>query len=119
MIFLARARLGERKAAAEELADHLAKRRAQKVDAWYVSMALFLSDQLSEADFLAAAPSDDPKTDRGHKCEAYFYAGSRRLVDGDPTKAREYFQRSLDTGMTSFMEYTSSRAALRAMGPGK
>ena len=70
---------------------------------------------LSEADFFKAAEAGDVNTDREQKCEAYFYAGSRRLIEGDRKTAREYFQQCLGTGVTSFTEYQSAGVELKAL----
>ena len=116
-IWLVRARLGERHAATKELAEYLAAMKSH--DDWYSKMARLLTDQLSEDDFFKAAESPDPKTDRGQKCEAYFYAAIRRLIDGDREKAREYLEKCLQTDAKTYFEYSSARSELQALDRGE
>ena len=56
-----------------------------------------------------------PKTDREQKCEARFYAGSRRLIDGDMPGAKDLFQKCLATDVKSSTEYESAAAELEAL----
>jgi lipoprotein NlpI/transglutaminase-like putative cysteine protease len=49
-------------------------------------------------------------------CEAYFYLGEGYLVDGDIRRAREYFQKSIDQGVTEFYEDGAARGELAANG---
>ena len=49
-------------------------------------------------------------------CELYFYAGEKYLLDGDQAKAREYFHKSVDTGVTEFMEYSMAQRELARLG---
>lgn len=60
----------------------------------------------------ARAKPDDPS----RLCELYFYAGEKFLLDGDKAKAREYFRKSIDTGVVEFNEYSLAQRALAALG---
>lgn len=55
---------------------------------------------------------DDPS----RLCELYFYAGEKFLLDGDKAKAREYYRKSIDTGVVEFNEYSLAQRALAALG---
>jgi len=114
--WLTRSRLNERDAATEELARYLADRKIGKPDDWPSKIARLLTGDLREADFLKAAESKDPKTDRDQKCEAYFYAGSRRLLEGDKIGAKTLLQKCLDTRVTDLNEYASAAAELKRLG---
>ncbi|RQP23031.1 DUF3857 domain-containing protein [Piscinibacter terrae] len=48
-------------------------------------------------------------------CEAYFYIGERYLAEGDTARAREFFQKSVDQGVTEFIEDGSSRLRLASL----
>ena len=115
-IWLVRAHLGERDAATRELAEIL---KGRKADDWPGKILRFLVGDLSEAGFLKEAGSADAKTDREQKCEAYFYVGARRLLDGDKGKAKEHFQKCLDMGVKTFTEYRSAAAELQEIEKGK
>jgi tetratricopeptide (TPR) repeat protein len=115
-VWLSRSRLNERDEATRELAQYFAARKTGQPDDWPSKIARLFTGDLSEADFLKAAGSKDPKTDREQKCEAYFYAGSRRLLDGDKIGAKDLFQKCLDTRVMDFNEYTSAAAELKRLG---
>ena len=112
-IWLIRARLGERDAATHELQAYLAQRRPKALDDWPAKIGAFLTGQLSEEAFLKAAESPDEQTSREQRCKAYFYAGTKRLIDGAKATARRYFEKSLQTGVKTFAEYRSAAAELK------
>lgn len=114
-IWLVRARLGEAPAASRELTNFLTSWKTGDVYPWLAILGRFLIGDVTEPELFQAANSVDEKLAGERKCEAYFYAGSRRLVAKDAITARTYFQQEVDTGVTSFTEYTSARAELDAM----
>jgi len=61
-----------------------------------------------------SAKSGTPANER--LCEAYFYLGEGYLADGDIRRAREYFQKSIDQGVTEFYEDGAARGELVANG---
>jgi ankyrin repeat protein len=111
-IWLIRARLGEKEAATQELAAYLERRKAQKPDEWPSKVGRFLTGQLSESDFFKAANDPNPQTAKEQHCEAYFYAGSKRLIENDKMGAVDYFKKCLTTNVANFEEYTSAAAEL-------
>jgi lipoprotein NlpI len=58
---------------------------------------------------------ENPK-DPSRLCELYFYAGEKYLLDGDAGKAKEYFRKSVGTGVTEFNEYNMARHELAKLG---
>jgi lipoprotein NlpI len=114
-IWLIRARLGEAEAATTELQSYLPGRATRKPDNWPGKVGRFLAGQLPEPDFLAAAKNSDSKREAGQLCEAYFYAGSKRLLAGDKATAEEYFQKSIATGQRSAWVYSSAAAELKLL----
>jgi len=62
---------------------------------------------------LAAAKSTNPSKDREQHCEAFFYLGQQALIDGRQSEANRLFQRTLETGIISFVEYTAAKAELQ------
>jgi lipoprotein NlpI len=48
-------------------------------------------------------------------CEAYYYIGEKYLADGDRKRAREFFQKSVDQGVTEFIEDNSARNRLDSL----
>jgi HEAT repeat protein len=112
-IWLIRARMGEKEAATQELAAYLAGRKTGKPDDWPSKVGRFLAGQLTEADFLQAAANPKAQTDREQHCEANFYAGSVRLIEGDKVTATDYFTKCLATDVNTFEEYQSAKAELK------
>jgi len=114
-VWMTRTRLGETEAATSELQTYLAGRTTGKPDDWASKVGHFLAGQLAEAELLAAAKNADQKKEAGHLCEAYFYAGSKRLFAGDKDAATDYFQKSIATDEKGYMEYTSAVAELNSL----
>ncbi|UCF81608.1 MAG: tetratricopeptide repeat protein [Acidobacteriota bacterium] len=79
---------------------------------WPAPLVRFYAGIITEDAALEAAESDDEETDRGQKCEAYYYVGMRRLLGGDREKAGEFFKKCLATGATTFPEYRSTEREL-------
>jgi lipoprotein NlpI len=112
-VCISRARLGEEEAATTELQAYLPGRAKGKKEDWASRIGRFLAGQLAEPEFLAAAKNGDPKKEAGETCEAYFYAGEKRLLAGDNATATDYFQRSIATDMKNYYEYASAAAELK------
>ena len=115
--WLIRARWGEAPAATQELATYLQYRTNGKPGDWSSTVGRFLAGQISEDDFLKAAENPNAQTGREQRCEAWFYAGTKRLIAGDTATAADDFKKCLATGVVSFEEYTSAEAELKRMKP--
>ncbi|HXI83278.1 MAG TPA: tetratricopeptide repeat protein [Verrucomicrobiae bacterium] len=112
-IWMARSKLGERNEATEELKQYLLRRTVGKPNDWPSTIARFLTGDVSESDFLKAADSGDEKQTRNQRCDAYFYAGTLRLIDGDKSTAADYFNKCLETGAKDHYEYQSAAAEVQ------
>lgn len=77
--------------------------------------AAFLLGRMSEADYLAAAASPDAKTDQGQHCQAWYFAGMRRLLMGDKKGAIDAFHQCLATEQKDYCEYVLAQTELRAL----
>jgi lipoprotein NlpI len=116
-IWLIRTRLGEPDDAATALQSYLARGATKgKPEDWSIITVNFLAGQLAELDFLAAAKNEDPKKEAAQLCQAFFYAGSKRLFEGDKATARAYFQKSIATNEKRCTEYCSALAELKLLG---
>jgi HEAT repeat protein len=118
-VWLIRARSGEAAAATRELAAYLASRRTGQPGDWPSTVGRFLAGQLSEGDLLKAADNPNERTRREQLCEAWFYAGMKRLIAGETTAAAGDFQKCLGTGVTNFQEYASAGAELKSLPAGR
>jgi tetratricopeptide (TPR) repeat protein len=81
-------------------------------------IAEFLLGQIGEDDLLAAAASSDGPKDQGQHCEAWYFAGMKRLLDGDKPGAIEAFHKCLATGKNDYCEFLLAEAELQALEPG-
>lgn len=98
MIWLTRARMGEQQAAAPELEACLASRKSVPPDDWPSQVMRCLLGKLP-----------------GPQLQAYFYAGTMRLLAGDKAAARDYFEKCVQTGQKQCTEYTGAAAELKLM----
>lgn len=112
-IWLIRARSGAKNAATQELEAYLEHRQAGKPEDWPSKVGRFLAGQLTEGNLLKAAEDTNTQTDQEQHCEAYFYAGSKRLIADDKTTAADYFKKCLATDVKNFEEYQSAEAELK------
>jgi tetratricopeptide (TPR) repeat protein len=101
----------------QDLSDALQSDWNSSGDDMATKAAAFLLGRLNEVDFLASASSPDAKTDQGQHCEAYYFAGMKRLLMGDKVTATDYFKKCIATGQSDFCEYVLARAELRALEP--
>jgi tetratricopeptide (TPR) repeat protein len=85
---------------------------SQWKSAWPKNIGRFLMGNLDEAALLAAAETKHAEPVNGQKCEAFYYIGMMRLLNKDPAGAREFFQKSLDTGEKDYDEYAFARAEI-------
>jgi len=115
-IWLSRARLGETEAASKELSTYLDKRQKATASDWFSKVAGHLLGKVSEADLLAAAASPDAKKDSEQHCEAWFYAGMKKLFSGDKETAANYFHKCLATEQKDFTEFQLAQSELKALG---
>ena len=112
-IWMTRAKLGERDAATRELKQYLLTRTNGKPGDWPSTVARALTGDVSEGEFLKAADSGDEKQTRNQRCEAYYYAGTLRLIDGDRSAAADNFTKCLATGANVNYEFQSAAAELQ------
>ena len=114
-VWLARSRLGERAAADTDLKAFLAQRAARVTPALADQVLAFLTGDLNESGFIAIATSAEAAKDRSRACAVWFFTGVRRLLAGDTTAAREYFQKALAADTPTSMEHWFARSELGAL----
>jgi lipoprotein NlpI len=84
--------LGEKDTATQELSKHLAVCCSASDRSWQANIARFLIGELSEAEFLKASEIPDNLKIEQQRAEACFYAGEKRLINGDSKAAAGFFQ---------------------------
>jgi lipoprotein NlpI/transglutaminase-like putative cysteine protease len=60
---------------------------------------------------VAGEDADDPS----RLCELYFYAGEKSLIEGQYAQARDFFNKSMNTGVVEYNEYLMSQRSLRLL----
>jgi len=100
---------------ARYLASNMDKRIDGTKDDWGSKVANFLFAKISEAEFLTAAASTDVNIERAKRCQAFFYAGMKRLLDGDKSTAADYFRKCLATEVNDTAHYEFAQSELRAL----
>ena len=101
----------------QNLSDALENNWNSTADDLVTKTATFLLGRTSETDYLAGAASPDPKLDNSQHCEAYYFAGMRRLLLGDKPTAIDYFNKCVATGQKDFYEYSLAQAELQGLQP--
>jgi lipoprotein NlpI len=117
-VWLVRARLGEYDEANRELKDFVESRNSGESDDWFEKLAQFLYGGIAEEHLLSAAKAKDPTTARKRKCQANFYAGSRRVAFAKKARvepeAKELLEACLKTDLQWHVDYRSAKARLAA-----
>ena len=115
LIWLIRSRGGETDAANKELTACLDKQWNASPDDWPSNVARYFLGKISEADLFAAAKSSDANNERRRFCEAWFYAGEKKLLVGDKAAAGNYFRKCIATEQRDFAEYILAESELKAL----
>jgi lipoprotein NlpI len=115
VIWAAQARLGEKEAADRELSGFVAD-HPEQADPFNTKIENFLLGKISEQDLLAAADSVDEKKRPEQQCEAWYYAGLKRMLNGDKAGAAEAFSKSVATGAKTVYECDFAGAELKDLG---
>ena len=115
-IWLVLAEQGQQEAANKELADDTEQPSNEAPNDWTSKVTSFLLDKINQADFLAAAASPDTEKEHNQRCDAWFYAGVKRMLARDKATAIDYFQKALATGAKTENEYEFAGTELKALG---
>ena len=115
LIWAAQARLGEKEAADRGLSSFVAD-HPEQANPFYTKIDNFLLGKMSEQDLLAAADSVEEKKRPEQQCEAWYYVGLKRLLNGDKAGAAEAFRKAVATGEKTTNEYDFAEAELKDLG---
>jgi len=114
-IWLISSRLGERERASAVLEGHLNNYSSGVTGDWHKSLCIFLLGRSSVEALIKAADDPDFKKANEQRCEAYFFAGSVCVIDGDRDEGLRLLRRCIATAVTDFTEYASAKAELESM----
>jgi lipoprotein NlpI len=115
LIWAAQARLGEKKAADSGLSSFVAN-HPEQANPFYAKLDDFLLGKISEQDLLAVADSAEEDKRSEQQCEAWYYAGLKRLLNGDKAHATEAFRKAVATEGKTTNEYDFAGAELKDLG---
>ena len=96
----------------QDLSDALENGWNNSADDFTAKTAAFLLGRVTESDYLTAATSSDADVNATQNCQAYYFAGMKRVLMGDRGTATDYFQKCVATGKKDFCEYILAQAAL-------
>jgi len=108
-------RLNGADAANKDLTAYLDRRSNAAPGDWFSNVAGHLLGKVTQADLFAAAKSPDTKKESGQLCEAWFYSGMKKLLDGDKTAAADHFRKCLATEQKIFVEYQFAQTELKSL----
>jgi len=84
---------------------------------WPAQVIPFFLGKTNEAQLMREAKHADRQKELEQLCEAYFYAAELHMVRGKTKEAAALFQKSIDTGVTEFVEFDASKAELGRLRP--
>jgi lipoprotein NlpI len=87
-------------------------------DVWWKTIGEFLLGEIDERELLLSANDAEPEKAKDRRCEAYYYAGMVRLLEGKRGAARALFQRCVQTDVWRYREYVLAKAELARMDAG-
>ena len=104
--------LGQSDQAAKALQTY---RTEHKPEGWPVPLHAFLAGKTKEPDVLSLAKSDDAKEQNERLCEAFYFIGSKRLIEGNKVAAISLFKKCVATGVANHIEYHNANAELKRL----
>ncbi len=81
-------------------------------DSWAKSVDEFVAGTIDETTLLNLVKKPQRMPASGLECRAFYFIGERRLVQGDPTGARSFFEKCLATNQSTYNEYQFARTEL-------
>jgi tetratricopeptide (TPR) repeat protein len=116
-IWVIRARDGEREEATKDLRASLKPLEGDERQKWQLCIGQFLLGDVTESNLFAHATATAVRaTDvPSQKCEALYFAGMKRLIDGDKIGAAGLFEKCVALGQDNDMQYFSAKAELKKL----
>jgi len=85
---------------------------------WVFKIGNFLLGKSTETDLVESASASDPDRTQEQLCEAWYYAGMKRLLSGDKNRAADAFRHCMETNRTRFVEYVLGKSELASLQDG-
>lgn len=109
--YLALARQGQEDKAKTIFNDSLQKIAVQRD--WIDSLIAYQAGTIEMRDLAASMSQTDENMKISQQCEADFFTAHRMLKENEGTRAREYFQKAIDSGKKHLSAYRGARYALK------
>jgi lipoprotein NlpI len=103
-LWLVKARAGQAADANRDLKQYATKEHRGRPGDWFNQIASFLMGEQNEEQFFNLAGSKD------QICDAYFYAGVKKVIAKDKAAAKAHFKKAIDSGASASNEYWSAMA---------
>jgi tetratricopeptide (TPR) repeat protein len=109
--YLALTRMGQEAKAKTLFSDSINKIAIQRD--WIDALIAYQAGAIGMRDVQAAMVTDDPEMKVSQQAEVDFFTAHRMLKDGEGARAREHFQKAIDSGRTHLSAYRGARYALK------
>ena len=80
-----------------------------------VVVSMFLGEASAET-VIAGTKDKDSGKQKEKECVAFYFLGQQKLLEGDTAGAREFFRRTVETGVASYVQYGAAQKELRLLG---
>lgn len=114
-LWVALARNNQLPRATGDLNAHFRRRIDPPPAPWSLRVASFLGDSVPEGEFLAEVDGHAAQSSPEKSCEAWYFAGQKRLAKGDRPGARTAFEKAVATGAKGISAWSASRSELLGM----
>jgi TPR repeat protein len=91
--------------------------KALGLDAWPGPVVSFYLGGTSAAQLLRKANNPDGQKQLEQLCEAHFYIAQSHMIQGRHKAAARLFKKTVDSGLTNFVEFASAKAELARLSP--
>ncbi len=106
-LYVARAEGGE------DATGALARQSAREnLDAWPGVVVRYFLGTMAESNVIAAIENGNADALQARRCVGYFFLGKRALMNGNTQMARNYFEKTLATGVIGFRQFDAARREL-------
>ncbi|MBD3673680.1 MAG: tetratricopeptide repeat protein [Planctomycetaceae bacterium] len=109
--YLALSRLGQEEKAKSLFSDSLQKLAIQRD--WIDSLIAYQAGAIEMRDLQAAMSQKDENMKASQQCEADFFTAHRMLKVNEGSRAREHFQKAIESGKKHLSAYRGARYALK------
>ena len=85
------------------------------LSSWPGQVIRYYAGELNETQLVQSIEDGDNPNLQERRCAGYFFLGEYALLRGDSKKARDYFEKSLATGVVKLRQFDASRRELAKM----